>query len=269
MCLGLPIALCLSPAEKVQRKDKSLVLVHKQETWAKEFKAAFKLIATRRVLLLLPSFFISYFYNGFLSTWLTDYFTVRSRAFSSFFTNFAGIASSFILAGLLDRQSIFIKTRAKIAFTSIVVILTGTWIWATILQKQFYDAPEPPSSTGSRAVSTNLTPWSSSGPLVVRLSSNSSTGSSVSTAQIYPRFPTTVVSFVDSRRWVRLLHGLCSPRVTRTILSVSDSTSVLLCLRLFLRGLFLMSWSIVMRCRLLPRSSTKQPRRLMVLLLEL
>jgi MFS family permease len=144
MCLGLPIALCLSPAEKVQRKDKSLVLVHKQETWAKEFKAAFKLIATRRVLLLLPSFFISYFYNGFLSTWLTDYFTVRSRAFSSFFTNFAGIASSFILAGLLDRQSIFIKTRAKIAFTSIVVILTGTWIWATILQKQFYDAPEPP-----------------------------------------------------------------------------------------------------------------------------
>jgi hypothetical protein len=144
MCLGLPISLLLSPAEKVQRKDRSAVLVHKQESWAKEFKAAFKLIATRRVLLLLPSFFISYFYNGFLSTWLTDYFTVRSRAFSSFFTNFAGIASSFILAGLLDRQSIFIKTRAKIAFTSIVVILTGTWIWATILQKQFYDLPEPP-----------------------------------------------------------------------------------------------------------------------------
>ncbi|KAJ5463469.1 Major facilitator superfamily domaingeneral substrate transporter [Penicillium sp. IBT 31633x] len=144
MCLGLPISLLLSPAEKVQRKDHSLVVVHKKETWAKEFKAAVSLIATRRVLLLLPAFFISYFYNGFMSTWLTTYFTIRSRAFSSFFTNFAGIASSFLLATLLDRQNIYIKTRARIAFCSIVVLLTGTWIWATILQKQYYDAPEPP-----------------------------------------------------------------------------------------------------------------------------
>jgi hypothetical protein len=145
MCLGLPVALCLSPAEKVQRKDRTLVMVHKKETWAAEFKAALKLIATRRVLLLLPSFFISYFYNGFLSTWLTDYFTVRARAFSSFFTNFAGIFSSFLIASLLDRQSIYIKTRARIAFLSIVIILTGTWIWASILQYQFYyDLPESP-----------------------------------------------------------------------------------------------------------------------------
>ncbi|OQE37204.1 hypothetical protein PENCOP_c010G08004 [Penicillium coprophilum] len=144
MCLGLPIALLLSPAEKVQRKDQSIVVVDKKETWAKEFKAAFSLILTRRVLLLLPAFFISYFYNGFQSTWLTTYFTVRSRAFSSFLTNFAGIASSFIMAALLDRQSIFIKTRARIAFCSVVALIIGTWIWATILQKQFYDAPEPP-----------------------------------------------------------------------------------------------------------------------------
>ncbi|KAI1047106.1 hypothetical protein LB505_010105 [Fusarium chuoi] len=79
-----------------------------------------------------------------MSTWLTTYFTVRARAFSSFFTNFSGIISSFLIAGLLDRQSIFIKTRARIAFASIIFILIGTWIWASILQKQFYDAEEPP-----------------------------------------------------------------------------------------------------------------------------
>lgn len=145
MCLGFPIALCLSPAEKVQRKDRTLVVVHKQESWAAEFKAAVSLIWTRRVLMLLPAFFISYFYNAFSSTWLTDYFTVRSRAFSSFFTNFAGIASSFLIAALLDRQSIHIKTRAKIGFLSIITVLTGTWIWACILQSQFYNAPEAPT----------------------------------------------------------------------------------------------------------------------------
>ncbi|KAL4861868.1 hypothetical protein BDV12DRAFT_179719 [Aspergillus spectabilis] len=138
MCLGLPIALFLSPAEKVQRKDRTLVVVHKKPTWAAEFKAAFSLLASRRVVLLLPAFFISYFYNGFQSTWLTSYFTVRSRAFSSFLTNFAGIASSFLIAALLDRQSIHIKSRARVAFIAIVLVLTGTWTWASILQDQFY-----------------------------------------------------------------------------------------------------------------------------------
>jgi hypothetical protein len=145
MCLGLPIALCLSPASKVWRRDGSQIVVRRAASWGAEFKAVGKLFVSRRILLLLPAFFISYFYNGFLSTWLTTYFTVRSRAFSSFFTNFAGIFSSFLIAALLDNQKIYIKTRARIAFLSIITILVGTWIWATILQKQFYDAAEAPA----------------------------------------------------------------------------------------------------------------------------
>lgn len=144
MCLGLPVALLLSPAEKVWRKDGTKVVMDMAPTMTAEFKLVFELLKSRRILLLLPAFFISYFYNGLLSTWLTDYFTVRARAFSSFFTNFAGIFSSFIIASLLDRQNIHIKTRAKIAFSGIVLILTGTWIWAIILQKQYYDAPSSP-----------------------------------------------------------------------------------------------------------------------------
>ncbi|TYJ51458.1 hypothetical protein B9479_007970 [Cryptococcus floricola] len=144
MCLGLPIATCLSDAQKVHRKDGTRIVVNKQETWGKEFKAVLDLALSRRILLLLPAFFISYFYNGFLSTFLTQYFSVRSRAFSSFFTNFAGIFSSFIIGTLLDRQSIPIKIRAKVAFGSIVTILIGTWIWAIILQNQFYNADTAP-----------------------------------------------------------------------------------------------------------------------------
>lgn len=144
MCLGLPVAMCLSPAHKVWRKDGTRIVTDRASSWGKEFQAVGKLIISRRILLLLPAFFISYFYNGFMSTWLTTYFTVRSRAFSSFFTNFAGIFSSFIIAFLLDNQKIHIKTRAKIAFCSIITILVGTWIWSTVLQKQFYDASEGP-----------------------------------------------------------------------------------------------------------------------------
>lgn len=144
MCLGLPIALCLSPARKIWRKDGTAVVTSKAPTWAAEFKAVGKLFVSRRILLLLPAFFISYFYNGFTSTWLTTYFTVRARAFSSFFTNFAGIFSSFLIAYLLDNQRVHIKTRGRIAFLSIITILVGTWIWASILQNQFYSMPTPP-----------------------------------------------------------------------------------------------------------------------------
>nr|XP_019010034.1 uncharacterized protein I206_05596 [Kwoniella pini CBS 10737]OCF48815.1 hypothetical protein I206_05596 [Kwoniella pini CBS 10737] len=141
MCLGLPIALCLSPAHKVWRKDGTRVVVHKHASWGAELQAVGRLAISRRILLLVPAFFISYFYNPFVSTWLTSYFTVRSRAFSSFFTPFAGIFSSFIIGSFLDRQSIFIRTRARTAFAVIVIMLCGTWIWAIILQKRFYDNP--------------------------------------------------------------------------------------------------------------------------------
>ncbi|KAJ0162343.1 UNC93-like protein 2 [Colletotrichum tanaceti] len=144
MCLGLPIALCLSPARKVWRKDGTKIHTPMESSWGGEFRAVGKLFASRRILLLLPAFFISYFYNGFMSTWLATYFTVRSRAFSSFFTNFAGIFSSFLIVALLDNQKVYIKTRGRIVFLSIVAFLVGTWIWATILQKQIYDAAEPP-----------------------------------------------------------------------------------------------------------------------------
>lgn len=144
MCLGLPIALCLSPADKVWRKDGTRVVIDGEASLAGEFRAVFALLRSRRILLLLPAFFISYFYNGLLSTWLTDYFTVRARAFSSFFTNFAGIFSSFLIAALLDRQAVHIRTRARVAFSAIVLVLTGTWVWAIVLQKRYYDAPQAP-----------------------------------------------------------------------------------------------------------------------------
>lgn len=141
MCMGLPVALMLSPAKKVWRKDGTRVVVRLENSWKNEFKAMFKLFLSRRILMLLPAFFISYFYLGFQSTWQTQYFTVRARALSSFLLFWSHIFVSFLLAAILDRQTIHIKTRARIGFALIVTILIGTWIWAIILQKQFYDSP--------------------------------------------------------------------------------------------------------------------------------
>ena len=58
----------------VVRKDGTKIHIQKAPSWKAEFKAVGKLLISRRVLMLLPAFFISYFYNGFSSTWLTEYF---------------------------------------------------------------------------------------------------------------------------------------------------------------------------------------------------
>ncbi|CAH0046681.1 unnamed protein product [Clonostachys solani] len=144
MCMGPFVAFLLSPTERVRRKDGSRILIHKEPTTKAEMKAVFSLLGTKRMALLVPAFFVSYFYLGFLSTWLTVYFTVRARAFSSFVTNWAGVMSSYMVGYLLDRQGINIRTRAKIAFSSILVVLLGTWTWVTIMQDKYNKMNEPP-----------------------------------------------------------------------------------------------------------------------------
>ncbi|KAJ3547384.1 hypothetical protein NM208_g1541 [Fusarium decemcellulare] len=144
MCLGPPVAFLLSPTERVRRKDGSRILIHNEPTTKAEMKSVFSLMLTRRMILLMPAFFVSYFYLGFLSTWLTVYFTVRSRAFSSFVTNWAGVISSYLIGYLLDRQNINLRIRAKIAFSSIITVLLGTWIWVTVMQDKYNKMDKPP-----------------------------------------------------------------------------------------------------------------------------
>ncbi|KAK7408307.1 hypothetical protein QQX98_009509 [Neonectria punicea] len=139
MCSGVPAAFLLSPTGRVWRKDGSRILIQKEPTVKAEVKSVFSLMWTRQMMLLMPAFFVSYFYLGFLSTWLTLYF-----APSPHFTNWAGVMSSYMIGYLLDRQRINIRTRAKIAFSSIITILLGTWIWVTIMQDKYNKMDEPP-----------------------------------------------------------------------------------------------------------------------------
>ncbi|KAJ8612789.1 hypothetical protein MRB53_037260 [Persea americana] len=143
MCLGLPLALCLSPPSKVWRRNGSKIIIEHHSLTA-EFRALLSVICSRRLWLLLPGFVISFFFYGFMSTWLTLYFTVRARAFSSLVTNFAGIISSFAVAALLDRQTISIKFRAYIAFSAITFLMLGVWTWIIVLQYDYYNTSSRP-----------------------------------------------------------------------------------------------------------------------------
>jgi hypothetical protein len=82
--VGFPVSLLISPPHKVRRADGVPIILAAKQPWRTELLALWRAIIHPRMLLLMPIGFYSYFYGGVLSTYLTNYFTVRARALSSF-----------------------------------------------------------------------------------------------------------------------------------------------------------------------------------------
>ena len=92
-CLSVPVALLLSPPEKVQRADGSRVMVRAEKSFKAEFVALWKTSCQRKVLLLLPIFWTAYF-NQYAGNFQSIYFGVRARALIGFVSNFGTLLSS-------------------------------------------------------------------------------------------------------------------------------------------------------------------------------
>jgi hypothetical protein len=60
-CIACPLALALSPPEKVQRSDGSKVIIKREKSFKDEVKALWRTSKRKDVLLLLPIFYAAYF----------------------------------------------------------------------------------------------------------------------------------------------------------------------------------------------------------------
>ncbi|KAF8916034.1 hypothetical protein CPB85DRAFT_1453625 [Mucidula mucida] len=125
MCLGLPISLLLPAPETVWRSDGTTISLKRGTSL---FGEIFKII------LLLPAFLFSYFYLPYQSNFLSLYFTVRARAFSSLLSPFAGIVSSYTMGYYLDSRRSPAHIRGSI-------VLIGIWTWTSVLQNIFIKDP--------------------------------------------------------------------------------------------------------------------------------
>jgi hypothetical protein len=65
-CVACPLALALSPPDKVQRSDGSKVIIKSEKSFKDEVKALLRTCKRKDVLMLLPIFYAAYFnqYNG-------------------------------------------------------------------------------------------------------------------------------------------------------------------------------------------------------------
>ncbi|KAF2013504.1 MFS general substrate transporter [Aaosphaeria arxii CBS 175.79] len=135
-CLSVPIALALSPPEKVQRSDGTKVIIRAEKSTRAELRALWEVSKRKEVLLLLPVFWAAYFnqYNGNFQAY---YFGIRARALIGFVQNFGTLLSSQIMSMWLDSKRFPVKQRITWGFYYVVVWHIIAWVYGWVIQEKY------------------------------------------------------------------------------------------------------------------------------------
>ncbi|SPO06496.1 related to DUF895 domain membrane protein [Cephalotrichum gorgonifer] len=139
-CIAAPVALLLTPPEKVQRADGSKVIIRAEKTWAAEFKALWQVSTRKEIVLLLPIFWAAYF-NQYSGNFQTYYFGVRARALIGFVSNFGTLLSSQLISMWLDNKRFSVKQRIEYGFYYVVVWHVIAWVYGWVIQEKYTANP--------------------------------------------------------------------------------------------------------------------------------
>ncbi|GAA5834419.1 hypothetical protein JCM11251_007983 [Rhodosporidiobolus azoricus] len=136
---GIPISFLVSNADKVQRKDRTKIVIPNQTSTKEQFSLLWKTVSSAKVGLLLPVFFTSWFYWGFGSSFLTLYFSVRARALASLLSAVCGVLVGILFGFFLDNQRLSLQFRARVGAAVSFTLFSGMLIWSLVVQKEFSD----------------------------------------------------------------------------------------------------------------------------------
>ena len=139
-CLAAPVALALSPPDKVQRADGSEVIVRAEKSFKAELKKLWQISIRKDVLLLMPLFWAAYFnqYNGNFQTY---YFGVRARALIGLVINFGTLLSSQLMSSWLDYKGVSVRRRIEAGFVYVVALHIVAWMYAWVIQEKYTANP--------------------------------------------------------------------------------------------------------------------------------
>lgn len=139
-CVAAPVALLLSPPEKVQRSDGSKVIVRAEKTFKGELRSLWNVCKRRDIILLLPVFWAAYF-NQYSGNFQTYYFGVRARALIGFVSNFGTLLSSQLMSSFLDYKGISVKRRIELGFFYVIAWHVIAWVYGWVIQEKYTANP--------------------------------------------------------------------------------------------------------------------------------
>lgn len=136
-CLGLPLALLISPIGKLIRSDGTKPEIPERTTFAEGFRRFWRIMKRPEIAALIPIFLTSQWAQTYEGNYLTTYFTVRSRALASFIITFLGLFVNIIFGWFLDYDRLSRATRARAGWIILVVAYTVTYIYNLVLEAEY------------------------------------------------------------------------------------------------------------------------------------
>lgn len=129
-CLGLPLALLVSPPEKVIRSDGTRVNdPSKNKAVFAEFKKLWIIIRKKHIALILPVLITFQWNSTYQSIYLTKYFSVRSRTLGALSAGIAATAANIFWGWFLDLKYFSRPKLAKICWYFSCTFMTGLFAW--------------------------------------------------------------------------------------------------------------------------------------------
>ena len=167
MGLGLPFALILPSANRIQRTDGRPVELAQQASFAKEFRVLRDMLRRPAILALLPIWLYGQWFLSYQWQFNFAYFTVGARALNSTLFYLVGLFSALLMGQILDFSRLARRTRAKIGFFLVLFTSGSSWILGQVVQVH-YSKSNPTldwSSSGYGLGAFVFTLWGFSDPL--------------------------------------------------------------------------------------------------------
>ncbi|KAK7699757.1 hypothetical protein SLS64_011369 [Diaporthe eres] len=139
-CLGLPLALLVSPPEKVIHRDgRKAYDPTKNKAVLKEFHKWVALLKRKQFYLLIP-ILVGFNWNStYQGIYLTKYFSVRARTLGSLTSGIAATAANMFWGWFYDLKCFSRPTLARITWFSFSAIMLGLFAWQTANEKLYED----------------------------------------------------------------------------------------------------------------------------------
>ncbi|KKY29940.1 hypothetical protein UCDDA912_g10116 [Diaporthe ampelina] len=139
-CLGLPLALLVSPPEKVIHRDgRKAYDPTKNKAVLEEFHKWVALLKRKQFYLLIP-ILVGFNWNStYQGIYLTKYFSVRARTLGSLTSGIAATAANAFWGWFYDLKCFSRPTLAKITWFSFSAVMLGLFAWQTANEKLYED----------------------------------------------------------------------------------------------------------------------------------
>ncbi|KAI0848052.1 MFS general substrate transporter [Daldinia vernicosa] len=136
-CLGPVCSLLLTPPEKVVRRNGSRVQLSDRIPDLEELKALTRVLLRKDFLLVIPYFLYVTWELPYISSYLSLYFSVRSRALASLVSAIAQVVTTLAFGAFLDWTRVSLNKRARYGYITMMTLIGGCWIWGAIIQNEY------------------------------------------------------------------------------------------------------------------------------------